>query len=190
LAAASACRSSLSFPDLVHNLRVTGAIMLLKKVVFPVVAFALLGLCSVKAQQSPPLTSELRSTSILEPVITNELLPANSRLYVAPMSSGFETYVVAGLEKKKVALIVVTDRSKADFELTGVSDSDKAGWAKMLFLGSQQSHESASVKVVNLKTGNVVFAYSVNKSNSARGKQSAGEAVAKHINEKIENRYH
>jgi hypothetical protein len=94
------------------------------------------------------------------------------------------------LQKKKVPLIVVTDASKADFELTGVSDSDRAGWAKMLFFGSQQSHESASVKVVNLKTGNVVFAYSVNKANSVRGKQSAGEAVAKHINEKIEKRYH
>jgi hypothetical protein len=35
-------------------------------------------------------------------------------------------------------------------------------------------------------TANVVFAYSVNKTNSLRGKQTAGEAVAKHINEKIE----
>lgn len=59
----------------------------------------------------------------------------------------------------------------------------------MLFLGSQQTNETASIKIVNLKTGNVVFA-SVNKTNSYKGKQSAGEAVAKHINEKIENRYH
>jgi hypothetical protein len=94
------------------------------------------------------------------------------------------------MEKKKVPVVVVADRSKADYELTGVSDSDRAGWAKMLFLGSQQTNESASIKIVNLKTGNVVFAYSVNKTNSVRGKQSAGEAVAKHINEKIENRYH
>jgi hypothetical protein len=34
------------------------------------------------------------------------------------------------------------------------------------------------------------MAYSVNKTNSYKGKQRAGEAVAKHINEKIENRYH
>ncbi len=101
-----------------------------------------------------------------------------------------KTYVVAGIEKKHVPLIILTDRSKADYELSGVSDSDRAGWAKMLFLGSQQTNESASVKIVNLKTGSVVFAYSVNKTNSARGKQSAGEAIAKHINEKIENRYH
>jgi hypothetical protein len=55
----------------------------------------------------------------------------------------------------------------------------------MLFMGSQQTSETASIKMVNLKTGTVVFAYSVNKGNSVRGKQSAGEACAKHIKKKI-----
>jgi hypothetical protein len=121
--------------------------------------------------------------------IAKEPLPKGARLYVAPIENGFETYIIAGLEKKKVPVVVVADRSKADYELTGVSASDKAGWAKMLFMGSQQTNETASVKIVKLDSGDVVFAYSVNKTNSARGKQSAGEAVAKHINEKIENRY-
>jgi hypothetical protein len=122
--------------------------------------------------------------------ISSEPLPKGARIYVAPIQNGFETYIIAGLEKKHVPVVIVADRTKADYELTGVSESDRAGWAKMLFLGSQQTNETASVKIVNLKTGDVVFAYSVNKTNSARGKQSAGEAVAKHINEKIENRYH
>ncbi len=130
------------------------------------------------------------STAAATPILVDESLPKGARLYVAPIANGFETYIVAGLEKKRVPLVIVADRSKADYELTGVSDTDKAGWAKMLFLGSQQTNETASIKIVNLKTGNVAFAYSVNKTNSARGKQSAGEAVAKHINEKIENRYH
>lgn len=142
------------------------------------------------AQEAKPSALTPSNQPDRNPVITNESLPTGSRIYVAPMPSGFETYVVAGIEKKKVPVVVVTDRDKADYELSGVSDSDKAGWAKMLFLGSQQTNESASIKIVNLKTGNVVFAYSVNKTNSFKGKQSAGEAVAKHINEKIENRYH
>lgn len=131
-----------------------------------------------------------KKESLVANAIASEPLPKGARLYVAPIQNGFETYIIAGLEKKKVPLVVVADRSKADYELTGVSESDRAGWAKMLFLGSQQTNEIASVKIVNTKTGDVVFAYSVNKTNSARGKQSAGEAVAKHINEKIENRYH
>jgi len=116
-----------------------------------------------------------------------QLLPAGARIYVAPMSNGFETYVVAGFQKKQVPLVVVAIREKADFELTGVSESDKAGWAKILFLANDSTNETASVKIVNLRSGEVVFAYSVNKGSSARGKQSAGEAVAKHVKKKIEN---
>ena len=145
---------------------------------------------AVESQETPAPSKENGLTESAAPVISNESLPKGARLYVAPIQNGFETYVVAGLEKKKVPIVLVADRSKADYELSGVSESDKAGWAKMLFLGSQQSNESSSIKIVNLKTGSVVFAYSVNKTNSFRGKQSAGEAVAKHINEKIENRYH
>ncbi|MGB7623294.1 MAG: hypothetical protein WBN92_13160 [Terriglobia bacterium] len=124
------------------------------------------------------------------PVLVEEALPPGARLYISPIQNGFETYIIAGLQKKNVPLVIVIDRTKADYELTGVSETDKAGWAKMLFMNSQQSNESASIKIVNLKTGAVAFAYSVNKTNSVRGKQSAGEAVAKHIKEKIENRYH
>lgn len=146
--------------------------------------------CSGLGVSQEDKTSKLTPTPDKGPIITEEKLPAGARIFLAPMPSGFETYVAAGLEKKKVPVVVVIDRDKADFELSGVSDTDRAGWAKMLFLGSQQTNEAASIKIVNLKTGNIVFAYSVNKTNSVRGKQSAGEAVAKHINEKIENRYH
>ena len=102
------------------------------------------------------------------------------------MEGGFDTYVVAAMVKKQVPVTVVTDRSKADYEMTGISDSEKAGWAKMLFMGSQQSREQASVKVVNIKTGEVVYGYNVHKGNSYRGRQSAAEACAKHLKERIE----
>jgi len=55
----------------------------------------------------------------------------------------------------------------------------------MLFLGSAASREQASIKVAEIATGEVVFAYSVHKGNSARGKQSAGEACAKHLKKRI-----
>jgi FlaG/FlaF family flagellin (archaellin) len=155
-----------------------------------VILAAFLSVQLMESQEAAPSPTKATTTESESSVITNEALPKGARIYVAPIQNGFETYIVAGLEKKKVPVVVVADRTKADYELTGISDTDRAGWAKMLFLGSQQTNESASIKIVNLKTGNVVFAYSVNKTNSVRGKQSAGEAVAKHINEKIENRYH
>jgi hypothetical protein len=102
------------------------------------------------------------------------------------MDGGFENFIAAGIEKKHVPLVVVIDRGRADYEMSGISESDKAGWAKMLFIGSQQSNEEASVKVSDLRTGAVVFAYSVHKTNSYKGKQSAGEACAKHLKNAIE----
>jgi hypothetical protein len=134
----------------------------------------------------PPVAVE-QKLSVQEPgtLISEEKLYSGARIYVAPMVNGFDNYITAGLQQKKVPVVVVALREKADYEITGVAETDKAGWAKMLFLGSDQTNETASVKMVNLKTGNVVFAYSVKKGNSVRGKQSAGEACAKHIKQKI-----
>jgi len=112
-------------------------------------------------------------------------IPAGSKIFVAPIPGGYENYIAAGILKKKVPVVLVNDPSKADYQVSGVSESEKANWAKMLFTSSSASHEEASVQVVDLKTGEVVFAYSVHKANSARGKQSTGEACAKHLKEKI-----
>ncbi|SRR5258708_26843070 len=112
-------------------------------------------------------------------------IPPGSKIYVAPMG-GFENYVIAGILNKRVPVVLVTDRGKADYEIRGSAETQQAGWAKMLFLGSQNTNEQASINVQEIKTGNIVFAYSVNKLNSVRGKQSAGEAIGKHLNDAIE----
>jgi len=133
--------------------------------------------------EKPP-ASDIKSAPTDEgqlATVNNAKIPAHAKIYVAPIVGGFDNYIIAGLRNKKVPLTVVVDRSKADYEISGVSDSEKAGWAKMLFIGSQNSNEQASIKLSDLKTGAVIFGYSVHKTNSVRGKQSAGEACAKHI---------
>jgi hypothetical protein len=138
--------------------------------------------------QSPQAGQQLQSATAETGslAVSKTKIHSGSKIYIAPMEAGFENFVIAGFQKKKVPLTVVIDKTKADYEMTGIAESEKAGWAKMLFMGSQQSKEQASVKVSDLKTGAVVFAYSVHKSNSYKGKQSAGEACAKHIKEVIE----
>jgi hypothetical protein len=111
-------------------------------------------------------------------------IPSGSKVYVAPMG-GFESYIVAGIMKKKVPVAIVADREKAEYEIKGAAESEKAGWAKIVFTGNDSTNEQASVTVTEIKTGAVVFAYSVHKGNSVRGKQSAGEAIGKHLNEAI-----
>ena len=72
--------------------------------------------------------------------VNNAKIPAYAKVYVAPMPGGFENYIIAGLRNKKVPLTVMVDRSKAEYEISGVSESEKAGWAKMLFIGSQRDY--------------------------------------------------
>jgi ABC-type uncharacterized transport system permease subunit len=42
---------------------------------------------------------------------------------------GFETYIIPVIMKKEVPVQVVTDREKADYEIRGTSETEKAGWA-------------------------------------------------------------
>jgi hypothetical protein len=114
-------------------------------------------------------------------------IPAGSKVFISPMKDGFETELVAALKTKKVPVEVVTEKSQADFEISGTSESKKAGAAKILLMGSWHSREQASITVTNLKSGESVWAYSVNKSDSAHGKRSTAEACAKHFKEKIES---
>ncbi len=69
------------------------------------------------------------------PTSTNETkIPANSKIYINPMESGFETYVTAAIQKKKVPVVIVTNREQADFEIKGSVEKQKAGWAKTIFI--------------------------------------------------------
>lgn len=112
----------------------------------------------------------------------------SSKIYIAPIEGGFDTFLAAAIIKKQVPVTVVTDRTKADYEITGIASTEKAGWAKMLFMGVDNSNDMASIKVVEIKSSEVVYGYAVKKGNSYRGKQSAAEACAKHLREKIEGK--
>ena len=128
------------------------------------------------AQQNPPELTQDATARI----------PRGAKVYIGAIEGGYDIYLAAAMHKKEVPIVMVTDRAKAEFELSGVSESEKAGWAKIVFWGNTSSKEEASVKLVNLKTGTVVWGYNVSKGSSARGKQSSAEACAKHLKEKIE----
>ncbi len=132
---------------------------------------------TLRSQESPVTFTKMSDASI----------PRGARIFIAPLDIGYHIYLAAAIQKKQVPVTIVTDKSLADFELSAVTESDKANWAKMLFLGSGASAEQASMQLVNLKNSTVVFGYNVNKSNSARGKQSSSESFAKHLKEKIES---
>lgn len=116
-------------------------------------------------------------------------IPPNSKVSIVPMN-GFEDYLIAGFQQKKLPVMVVADREQADYEITGTPEIQKVegtkGWAAVAEVALTKGHSGdyfivrASWIVKSVKTGNVVFAYSVEKSGS-HPQQSAAEAFAKHF---------
>ena len=124
------------------------------------------------------------------------LIPRNSKVYIAPMVSedptqsktqGFESYLAAALRKKNVPLLIVADRSQADFIIEGTADKKSAGLAKNILLGDFRKSTSASITVTNLRTGVVAYADSSDKSSANRGLRSSAEKLAKYLRKKMED---
>src|SRR5258708_39220531 len=114
-------------------------------------------------------------------------IPPGSKVYIAP-AEGFENALKAALVAKQVALTVVDDRSKADYEIVSHAETQKASAAKKIFMGSWKSKEEATMQVSDLKSGDVVFAYSFHADNSNHGQRSSAESCAKHLKEKMEGK--
>ncbi len=124
---------------------------------------------SARSQQPPAQTPPAQTK-----------IPAGSKVFVALMG-GFETPLRKAIADKKVPVEIVEQREQAEYEITGTADSKKAGTAKKVIMGSWHSDEDASIKVANLKTGEIVYAYAVHKKDSAHGQRSTAEACAKHL---------
>jgi hypothetical protein len=114
-------------------------------------------------------------------------IPGGSRVYIADINGlpGFENNLVAAFQKKRVNLIVVADRSLADFEINGFAENQRAGWAKIIF-GSGRPESEASIQMVNLRSGVVAFAVASYKVDSYNGNKSTAEHLAKNVRQKME----
>lgn len=124
------------------------------------------------------------------------LIPRNAKVYIAPFipenpdnlqADGFEHYLAAALRKKDVPLIIVADRSLADFMIEGTADQRNPGWAKKIILADFRRSTSASITVTNLRTGVVAYADASDRSSANRGLRSSAEKLAKYLKRKIED---
>ncbi len=109
-----------------------------------------------------------------------QTIPPGSTVYIAA-DNGFDTYLSAALVKKKVPLVVVDDRSKAQYEIEAGSNYHDPGLVRGLLLGQTDTTDTADMRMIDLKSSAVVFAYTVKKTNSYGGQQSTAEACAKHL---------
>lgn len=155
-----------------------------------VTAFLLLFVILGAAQaQDRVRTVKSGSTSqvLVRQVTDPTYIPGGSKVYVSDINGlpGFENNIVAAFQKKRVNLFVVADRSQADFEINGFADSQKAGWAKIIF-GKGLPESEASIQMVNLRTGIVAYAVASYKVESLNGNKSTAEHLAKNVRQKME----
>lgn len=151
--------------------------------------FSLSMLCTAQAQETPA------TNALSNDPFTAQIIPRNSKVYIAPFKSerteggaeGFESYMAAAMRKKEVPLIIVADRSQADFEIAGTADKKGAGAAKKILLGDWRSTTSASLTVTNLHTGVVAYADSSHRESANKGLRSSAEKLAKYLKQKIED---
>jgi hypothetical protein len=101
-------------------------------------------------------------------------IPVGARVYVVP-TNGFETYLLTAIHTRGVPVVVVSNRGKAEFEIKGTADS-------------KGDIVQSTTTVTNLRTGVVAFSYSYEQGNMSHGKQSAAEAFAKRLKQKINGR--
>jgi hypothetical protein len=139
-------------------------------------AAAMLYTTSIQANQQESQSAQQAQRAVQ----TQTKIPAGAKVFVAAMG-GFETPLKKAIAGKKVPLQIVEQREEAEYEITGTADSKKASTAKKVILGSWHSDEDASIKVANLKSGEIVYAYAVDKQDSAHGQKSTAEACAKHL---------
>ncbi|MEK7831956.1 MAG: hypothetical protein AAB401_12760 [Acidobacteriota bacterium] len=167
-----------------------------RRLSYPLVVLAIIATSAFAQTTTPTTTAKTeqqtaQSGTVVDKTppaeLSKEDIPSGSKVYIAPLN-GYESFLVAAMIKKETPVVVVNSPDKADYTITGVSETVQAGWAKMLFMGSQQSNEQASIVMTNNKTGVVVWGYNVNKTNSYKGKQSSSEACAKHLKARIEGR--
>lgn len=143
----------------------------------------LLGTLTFAAAQSPSAAPQALPAAITS---ASPHIAPNSHIFIEPMD-GFETYLSAAILKKKVPVIIVDNKSKADYIVSGTSHVDKASWAKTIFV-SPASSAGASITIKDAHNGDLAFAYSVSKYNAARAAQSTAEACAKHLKNAIEKK--
>ena len=158
----------------------------MRKLIIMLVAMAW-GAVALAQDNKPQETKPQESKPAETKSVSNKKIPPNSKVFLAPMG-GFETELKKAIESKKVPVVLVADKDQADYVITGTSETEKAGTAKKVIMLNWHSNEQASITVTDNKSGDVVYAYSVNKQSSAHGKRSTAEACAKHLKDQIEGK--
>jgi len=120
-----------------------------------------------------------------------------SKIYIDG-DKDFAIYLTAAIRQKHVNVVVTTDKVKADYVLEETSDHfrNKSFFGVLnpsiisdltapVYPQLVTRNDAASVRLVEIRTSDVVFAYALDRNNTLHGRQTAAESCAKHLKEAI-----
>jgi hypothetical protein len=107
-------------------------------------------------------------------------------LFVTPTDDGFDTYIVAAMQLKKVPVDISTKQDGVDYVLTAAKVAvtqvtTGAKFANCLFASCAGNNDKASTSVKVTQGDRIVWSYAVAKGWGAKNQQSMAEAIAKHF---------
>jgi len=113
-------------------------------------------------------------------------------IYIEPQD-GFETYLVAAVNKKAVPVDILTDKAQAMYvlkpspvEVRKETTGGKVARCLFAYCAGIEDRGSVSVQLIESSSTKVAWAYAVNKQRGHKNDQSMAEAVAKHLKEFFE----
>ena len=118
------------------------------------------------------------------------LAPSEPAIYIVP-ANGFQTSLMAAMQKKHVPVSLLADETGAQYRLESTpiqvkTQTTGSKFARCLFADciGIQDRSSVAVQLVDVKSKQIVWAYTVHKQRGgAMNDQSMAEAVAKHLKE-------
>src|SRR5262245_4660732 len=81
---------------------------------------------------------------------------AGAKIFIAPMKGNLHPFIATEIVKKKLPVVVVTDKNKADYILAGSFIKSDEKWHHTAFGVTDQNE--GSVRLINVKDGTVFWA--------------------------------
>ena len=150
-----------------------------------------------ESRASTPSSSPTASTPSAEATASSaDAVPAapfaspfapGAKVFLEPMN-GFEQFLSDAIVKRKVPVVVVNERAKADFVMSGEAHVKKPGWKGIVL----DTRGKGNVSIKDARTSNVVFACNFNKVDQGLGEywiyQGWANGCARHLKKALEKK--
>jgi hypothetical protein len=106
-------------------------------------------------------------------------IPASARIYV-DSASGFDAPLAAAMKNQGLSFAITTKKDEADYELEAMSGARRlpgAAWSVLWGHGDAQ----AAIRLVNIRSGEIAFVYTLARSKIVRDPLTTAEACAKQL---------